>query len=200
VVKTRALIVAALACGAALAAAGVASGVFRNDGTVSAAPAVGSKSGRRMTVARFDPASGAADRVVVLERTPDGYLCVWDAPDPTGAHGVGGCNPADDPLGGRKLFTSLTYDGGPGAATVHDARLSGLAAAGVQQVVVAMSDGTTRGVHLAATDTRPVAGADYRSFAYRIRETDLRRGVTPVAVVALDSAGAEIDRQATGVG
>jgi hypothetical protein len=198
--KTRALIVSALACAAALAAAGVASGVFRHDGTVSAAPAVGSKAGKRMTVARFDPAAGAADRVVVLERTPDGYLCLWDAPDATGEHGLGGCNPADDPLGGHRLFASLTYDGGPNAATVRDARLSGLASVDVAQVVVAMSDGTRRSVHMAAPATRAVAGADYRSFAYRIREADLRRSVTPVAVVALDGAGAELDRQPTGIG
>jgi hypothetical protein len=199
-VKTRLLLAGALAGVAALAAAGLAAGVLRHDGTVSAAPAAGSADGKRMTVARFDPAPGSPDRVVVLERTPDGYLCLWDAPDATGARGVGGCNPAGDPLGGHRLLTSLTYDGGPGVATVHDARLSGLAAADVDHVAVAMSDGSARQVHLARPSTGALAGADLRPFAYRIRESDLRRGVTPVAVVAFDGAGAELDRQATGVG
>jgi len=198
--KTRALIASGIVVVVALATAGVAAGVFRHAGTVSAAPAIGAKAGKRMTVARFDSVQGAGDRVVVVERTPDGYLCLWDSPDTAAEEGTGGCNPVDDPLGGRKLFASITYDGGPSIATVHDARLSGLAAVDVDQVVVAMSDGSTRRVNLARPSTRAVAGADYRSFAYRVHEHDLRRGVTPVAVVALGASGVEIDRQATGVG
>jgi hypothetical protein len=198
--KTRVLIASGLATAVALAAAGVAAGVFRQPGTVSAAPAIGAKASKRMTVATFDAAQGADDRMVVIERTPDGYLCLWDSPDAAAEHGLGGCNPASDPLGGRKLFASLTYDGGPSVASVHDARLSGLASSDVDQVHVAMSDGSTRRVHLAKPSTRTVAGADYRSFAYRIHERDLRRGVTPVAVVAADAAGAELDRQSTGIG
>jgi hypothetical protein len=200
VTKTRALIASGLAVVAALGVTGVAAGVFRHAGTVSAAPAVGSKAGTRMTVAAFDKVQGTQDRVVVIERTPDGYLCLWDSPDAAAAQGLGGCNPADDPLGGRKLFASLTYDGGPGVASVHDARISGLAAEDVEQVLVAMNDGSTRRVHLAKPSTRAVAGADYNSFAYRVHENDLRRGVTPVAVLATDATGVELDRQPTGIG
>ena len=198
--KTRALLASGLAVVAALVVTGVAVGVFRHPGTVSAAPATGSQAGKRMTVATFDRVQGEADRQVVIERTPDGYLCLWDSPDATAVHGLGGCNAADDPLGGRKLFASITYDGGPGIASVHDARISGLAAEDVEQVVVAMSDGSTRRMHVTKPSTRDVAGADYRSFAYRVHDNDLRRGVTPVAVVAMDAAGAEVDRQTTGIG
>jgi hypothetical protein len=200
VTKTRALLASGLAVVAALAVTGVAAGVFRHPGTESAAPAIGTKASKRMTVATFDPVQGAADRMVVIERTPDGYLCLWDSPDAAADNGLGGCNPADDPLGGRKLFASLTYDGGPSIASVHDARISGLAAEDVEQVLVTMNDGSTRRVHLAKPSTRAVAGGDYRSFAYRVHENDLRRGVTPVAVVAIDAGGAEVDRQTTGIG
>jgi hypothetical protein len=197
---TRVLIASGLTALAALAVAGVAAGVFRQPGTISAAPSIHSKAGKRLTVAHFETEPGAADRAVVLERTPDGYLCVWDSPDADATHGVGGCNTADDPLAGRKLFASLTYDGGPSVAGVHDARISGLASADVDQVVVMMNDGSARGMRLARPSTRAVAGADYQAFAYRVHDRDLRRGVTPVAVVALDADGAELDRQATGIG
>jgi hypothetical protein len=45
-----------------------------------------------------------------------------------------------------------------------------------------------------------VAGKDYRVFAYRIRQADLRRGVTPVEIVVRAADGEVIDRQTTGIG
>jgi hypothetical protein len=194
----RLLIVLGVACAVVLAAAGVAAGFLRS--APSKAPDIGSKSGSRVTVARFAAGEGGPDRQVVVERTPDGYVCLWDSPDASALHGVGGCNDAADPLGGRKLFVSLTYDGGPDLGTVRDPRLSGLTAADVDHVVIEMSDGSSRIVRLSRASTRAVAGGDYAAFAYRVRESDLRRGVTPVAVLAVDAAEKEIDRQTTGIG
>lgn len=193
------LVLAALAV-LGLALGGIANGVFRNADSPSAFPDVHSPASRLATVARFPSEPGSPERQVVLQRTPDGYLCLWDSPDATARLGVGGCNPASDPLAGHELFVSLAYDGGPAVDTVRDARLSGLLAAHVDRVQVLMSDGSTRRVALSSAPTRSVADTDYRSFAYRIRQSDLRRGVTPVAVLALDATGAEIDRQTTGVG
>jgi hypothetical protein len=39
---------------------------------------------------------------------------------------------------------------------------------------------------------------EFQAFGYRMRRSDLRLGLEPVAVVALDSAGSEIARQTTG--
>jgi hypothetical protein len=196
----RFLIMVAAACGLLLVVAGVAGAFFRGGTPPSRPPDSGSPSGRRVTVAHFASAEGRPDRQVVVERTPDGYVCLWDSPDENTQHALGGCNDAGDPLGGHKLFASMTYDGGPDLATVRDPRLSGLTAADVDHVVLAMSDGSTRLVRLSRTSTRAVAGADYGSFAYRIHEADVRKGVTPVAVLAVDAAGHELDRQTTGIG
>jgi hypothetical protein len=197
--KKLIIVVAACVVGG-LAAAGVATAVFRAAGTPSAAPDLSSSTGDRMVVARFAHVAGSGDHVVVLQRTRDGYVCVWDAPDDSADKGGGGCNPAADPLGGRKLFVNLTYDGGPDASTVHDARLSGLVSSEVSAVDVVMTDGSTRRVAITHTNTRALAGADYGAFAYRVRQPEVRAGVTPVAVLARDSSGAVIDRQTTGIG
>jgi len=183
-----------------LVSGGAATGVFRNAGTPSAIADVHSAASVRATVARFAPESGMADRQVVLQRTPDGYLCLWDSPDASADHGVGGCNPSSDPLGGRKLFVSLAYDGGPNVQTVSDARLSGLLAPDVARVVLEMSDGSTRRVLLATASATKVVVQAYRVFAYRVRRSDLERGVGPVAVVAQAADGTELDRQTTGIG
>jgi len=183
-----------------LVSGGVASGVFGGAGSPSSIADIHSPASVRATVARFAPEAGEPDRLVVLQRTPDGYLCLWDSPDATADHGVGGCNPASDPLGGRKLFVSLAYDGGPSVQTVSDARLSGLLARDVARVVVEMSDGSTRRVLVAAAPATKVTSEAYRVFAYRVRRSDLNRGVGPVAVVAQAADGTELDRQTTGIG
>ena len=185
---------------AGLVSGGVASGVFRGAGAPSSVADIHSPASVRATVARFAPEAGAADRQVVLQRTPDGYVCLWDTPDGTADHGVGGCNPAADPLAGRKLFISLAYDGGPAVTTVGDARLSGFVAQDVARIAVEMSDGSTRAVPLVDTRATRVTGQAYRVFAYRIRTSDLAKGVGPVAVIALAADGTELDRQTTGIG
>jgi hypothetical protein len=196
----RHFIVAVVAVGLGLALGGIANGVFRAAGTPSATPDVRSHASDLLPVAQFPSETGRPDRQVVLQRTPDGYLCVWDSPDGTAEHGVGGCNSAADPLGGRKLFVSLAYDGGPAIATVHDARLSGIAAPDVTVAKLVMSDGSTRTIALSRASTRALAGEDYRSFAYRVRQSDILKGITPVAVLVLDADGSVIDRQVTGIG
>jgi len=138
--------------------------------------------------------------MIVIQRTPDGFVCFWDSPDPLGAKGVGGCNPAASPLGGRKLFVNLAYEGGPDADTVHDARLSGLTTPAVATAELLMSDGSTRALALRPTSARAIAGADYRVFAYRLREIDLTNGITPVEVVVRGPDGEVLDRQTTGIG
>jgi len=202
-VSTRTILIALVVCSVGgLAAGGVATAVFRTAGTPSAAPDITARTGDRAVVTRFAHESGVPDRVVLLQRTADGYVCLWDAPDVTGAKGVGGCNPAASPLGGRKLFVSLAYDGGPDVAGVHDARLSGLVASDVATAEVVMTDGSSRRLLIApaAANARTLSGADYRAFAYRIRESDLRSGITPVAVLVRDAKGGVIDRQETGIG
>lgn len=198
--NTKLLIGAGAAGLAALAAAGVATGVLRGAGSPSSQPDVASPDAERAIVASFPAAGQAHARALVLQRTPDGYVCLWDSPDGSVAKGLGGCNPASDPLGGRKLMVNLAYDGGPRASTVRDARLSGLAAAGVASAEVVMSDGSSRPLRLLRPGTRALAGADYAVIAYRVRESDLRAGATPVAVVVRDASGRELDRQTTGIG
>ncbi len=184
---------------AALAAAGVATGVLRGAGSPSSRPDISSPDATSAVVASFPAAGQARARALVLQRTPDGYVCLWDSPDGSVAKGLGGCNPAAAPLGGRKLMVNLAYDGGPRASTVRDARLSGLAVAEAASAEVVMSDGSSRPLRLLRPGTRALAGADYAVIAYRVRESDLRAGVTPVAVVVRDAAGRELDRQATGI-
>jgi len=196
----RVFVVAGVLCTVALALGGIASGLHRAAGTPSATPDIRGNAGAVQQVAQFAADGGRPVRQVVLQRTPDGYLCVWDSPDGTADHGVGGCNPADDPLAGHKLFVSLAYDGGPAVSTVRDARLSGLAAADVASARVVMSDGSMRPIALSPRSTRALAGQDYRPFAYRVRQADLVHGIGPTAVVALDERGRVIDRQATGIG
>jgi hypothetical protein len=198
--RNRALVVTGVVCTGALAVGGIANGLHRAAGTPSATPDIRGNAGTVEQVAQFAPESGRAARQVVLQRTPDGYLCVWDSPEGTADHGVGGCNPADDPLAGHKVFVSLAYDGGPAIAAVRDARLSGLAAADAASARLVMSDGTTRSILLSPQSTHAVAGKDYRPFAYRVRRGDLERGVGPVAVLVLDAQGRVIDRHVTGIG
>jgi len=198
--RKRVVIVAGAVTIAGLALGGIASGLHRTAGTPSAAPDIRSRPGTVEQVAQFTSENGRPGRQVVLQRTDDGYVCLWDTPDGAAEHGVGGCNPAADPLGGRKLLVSLAYDGGPALSTVHDARLSGLAAPDVAAARLVMTDGTTRSIALSRVATRALAGKDYRPFAYRVRQSDLGKGIAPVAVLVLDADGRVVDRQVTGIG
>ena len=145
----------------------------------------------RVEVARYAPAPGVPNLRVYLERKEGGLICLFDAPD--AAHeGGGGCNYANDPFGGKKIMFSLGWDGGPARNSISNARISGIVAADVATVRLEMSDGSTRSVIL--SDSSP-----YRAFAYRIKQSDLRAGVEPVAVLAFDAKGAQIDRQTTGL-
>ncbi len=146
-------------------------------------------------VADIGAAPGLAGRGVFVQMTSTGLLCIFDAPSATSLTRQGGCNGADDPLGGKKIFFSFAYDGGPAPADVTDARLIGLASPQVAAVAVLMSNGARRKMALRRAS---VGGAEYLAFGYRITKPDLRGGVTPTAVLALNEAGEEIDRQETG--
>lgn len=145
-------------------------------------------------VANIPASAGQAAHGVFAQATSAGFLCLWDAPSATSRQRMGGCNPADDPLGGRSLSASLAYDGGPGAARVTDARLIGIVAANVASVQVLLKDGNERAITLHRI---PRSIGDFRAFGYRFKPSDIRNG-GPTAVVALDADGKELDRQATG--
>ena len=148
-------------------------------------------------VADVPAGDGSSGGGVFVQVTRTGHICVWEAVSATSRERGGGCNSADDPLNGRSLSFTLGYDGGPSVADVKSATLVGLAATEVSRASVLMSDGTRREIHLKKAK---VAGDDYRAFGYRFKKADLRRGIEPTAVVAVDADGIEIDRQATGFG
>jgi len=147
-------------------------------------------------VADFPAADGLPARGVFAQVTSTGLFCLSDAPLDAPRAGGGGCNAADDPLGGAAISASLAYDGGPAVDSVRDARLIGLAAANVAIVRVRMSDGTWRPITL----KKSVVGEDLQVFAYRMRKSDLKKGIGPTAVVAFDVDGTEFGRQTTGIG
>ncbi|HEX6703023.1 MAG TPA: hypothetical protein VF101_20025 [Gaiellaceae bacterium] len=145
--------------------------------------------GKKVEVARFPSVPGLQDRSVFLAEA-DGLICLWDAVD--AAHeGGGGCNDANDPFAGRKMMFGLSWDGGPALSSVSNGRLSGLVAPDVDRVYLELSDGSKRPIRL--TNASP-----YRAFAYRISKADARPESQPVAVVAFDASGRQIDRQPTG--
>jgi hypothetical protein len=148
-------------------------------------------------VASIAASDGHPARGVFVQRTEMGRLCLWDAPSASSPERGGGCNSADDPLGASVLSASLAYEGGPGAKGVRDARLIGLTDGSVAAVEIVMTDGTRRRVSLEAATVGP---HDLGAFGYRFEQADLRKGIGPTAVVALDSTGAEVGRQPTGFG
>ena len=148
-------------------------------------------------VADIAPEGGIPGRGVYVQTTRTGHICVWEAPTATSRQRGGGCNTADDPLNGEPLSFTLSYEGGPAIADVRTATLFGLAAADVARASVLMSDGTERDVRLRRAR---VSGTDYLAFGYRIRRSDLRKGVGPTAVIARDASGVELGRQSTGIG
>jgi hypothetical protein len=152
---------------------------------------------RLTRVADIAPAEGASLKGVFVQRTDTGHVCVWEASSATSRDRGGGCNSADDPLNGRAVSFTLSYDGGPQIQTVTQASVFGLASADVARAAVVMSDGSVRQIRL-----RPVRveETDFQAFGHRFSRRDLGRAIGPVAIVAYDAAGAEIDRQPTGIG
>jgi hypothetical protein len=152
---------------------------------------------RPTRVADIPAADGLPARGVFAQITSTGHFCLSDAPLDAPLTGGGGCNPADDPLGGSVISASLAYDGGPTIEAVRDARLIGLVAADVASVRILMSDGSSRSVKLR---TSTVGDRGLQVFGFRVRKSDLKKGVGPIAVVALDENGSEVGRQTTGIG
>lgn len=148
-------------------------------------------------VADVEAADGAPKRGVYLQVTDTGHVCVWEAASPTSRERGGGCNTADDPLNGKALSVTLSYDGGPALSDVRSASLFGLVAPDVSGAKVLMSDGSSREIRLRQAH---IGDDAFQAFGFRVKNADLRKGRGPVAVVALNAAGAEIDRQVTGIG
>jgi hypothetical protein len=185
----------AIACGA------VAAGVFAGGvvGAQSVPVDVASSLGDEplAKVADIPTEEGRGGRGVFVQPT-DGFLCLWDAPSASSLTRQGGCNRSDDPLAGKKMMISFAYDGGPAVRDVRDARLIGLVSLDVAAIQVAMSDGSLRAVKLKHAGAISGAKGAFRAFGYRLKPSDYKRGVGPVAVVAFDAAGREIERQPTG--
>jgi hypothetical protein len=148
-------------------------------------------------LADIPAADGLPARGVFAQVTSTGHFCLSDAPVGAPLTGGGGCNSADDPLGGSSISASLAYDGGPAIEAVKDARLIGLASADVASVQVLMSDGTSRAIKLKKAK---VGSDEFNAFGYRFRKSDLKKGIGPTAIVAFDADGVEIGRQPTGIG
>jgi hypothetical protein len=189
-------VVAAMMTGAAIVAGGVIAGGF--DWSRSAEELDAALVEARPTqVADIPAADGHAARGVFAQVTSTGHFCLSDAPLDSPHMGGGGCNPLGDPLGGSAISASLSYDGGPAIETVRDARLIGLASSAVKNVRVLMSDESSHAVKMRSAK---VGSDEYGVFGYRVRRSDLKKGIGPIAVIALDVSGAEIGRQATGIG
>jgi hypothetical protein len=184
--------VAVMLIGGALASAVVARS-FDDGSTLTAAI----EEAPLVQVADVTAAEGAPALGVYAQLTTTGHLCVWEAPSATSRQRGGGCNTVDDPLNGRPVSFTLSYDGGPATVDVRSATVFGLALSSVASVRVVMSDGSWRAVKL----KKATIGSDeFRAFGYRFKKSDLKKGIGPIAVVSFDANGAEIGRQATGIG
>jgi hypothetical protein len=148
-------------------------------------------------VADIPAGDGARALGVFVQLTKTGHLCVWGAPSATSRERGGGCNAVDDPLNGEAISATLSYDGGPGHGRVSAATVFGLAAPEVASVRILMTDGTERVVRLRQAR---IGSDDLKAFGYRFSRADLRRGLGPTALVALDSEGVEVGQQPTGFG
>ena len=191
----RVVVVAAAAIAAVVLVGGVVAAGF--DWSRSAEEMKASLAQTRpIKVADIPAADGIAARGVFAQITSTGLFCLTDAPLDAPLEGGGGCNAADDPLGGGAVSASLAYDGGPAIETVKDARLIGLAAGEAASVRVLMSDGSTHAAKL----KKSTVGRDLQVFGFRVQKSDLKKGIGPIAVVALDERGDEIGRQTTGIG
>jgi hypothetical protein len=149
-----------------------------------------------MRVADIEASEGAPARGVFVQLAKTGHLCVWEAPSATSAERGGGCNSIDDPLNGKALSATLSYDGGPAISDVRSASIFGLAAVDVSRLRVLMRDGTFREIKLKKAK---VGSNEFQAFGYRLKKADLNRG-GPSAIVAYAAGGNEIGRQPTGIG
>ena len=192
----HALVAALVAVAASVLVTGVVGAGFdwsRGSDELNAALA----DGEPTQIADIAAADGLPARGVFARFTSTGHFCLSDAPVDAPNMGGGGCNSADDPLGGKDFSVSLAYDGGPALDAVRDARLIGLATERVSSVRVLMSDGTWRPVKL----KKARVGADiFKAFGYRFKKSDLKKGLGPTSVVAFDASDVEIGRRATGIG
>jgi hypothetical protein len=191
--KVAVIVVAALVAAVVVGAVGAGYDWSRSSSELEAAIVDASPT----QVADVPAADGLPTRGVFAQVTSTGHFCLSDAPLDAPLRGGGGCNPLEDPLGGSDVSVSLAYEGGPAIETVRDARLIGLASSSVATVHVLMSDGSSRAVKL---KTAKVGSDQYSAFGFRVKKSDLKKGIGPVAVIALDASGAEIARQTTGIG
>jgi hypothetical protein len=192
----KAVVLAVVAVAAAVLVGSVVAGGFdwsRSSDELQAALA----ETRPERVADIPAADGLPARGVFAQLTSTGHFCLSDAPLDAPLAGGGGCNAADDPLGGSVISASLAYDGGPTIEAVRDARLIGLAAANVASVRILMTDGSSRAAKLRMST---VGDRGLQVFGFRVRKSDLKKGIGPVAVVAYNEDDAEIGRQTTGIG
>ena len=195
-IRSRWIVLFAVVLAAGVSARGVVASQLRADAVVEELES--SLAGEQLVrIADIAAADGHLSRGVFAQSTSAGFFCLWDAPSAGALNRQGGCNSADDPLGGRQMFISFAYEGGPAASDVTDARLIGLVADAVSSVAVVMDDGTRRAMKLRKATIESRA---YSAFGHRFSRGELRRGAAPVAVVALEENGDEIDRQATGFG
>jgi hypothetical protein len=178
---------------AGLVAGAVVAGQFDDGSHLSAAI----EESELVKVADIPSSDGAPAKGVYVQLTRTGHLCVWESVSATSRERGGGCNTVDDPLNGQALSFTLSYDGGPAVADVRTATLFGLATPQVARAGVLMSDQSRHDLRL--RDVR-IGDTDYRAFGYRVKRTDLKKGIGPIAVIALDASGAEIGRQTTGIG
>lgn len=190
--RSTAVVVGALAL-AGISAGALIAGQFVSTGD-SAALEEELQSEPMIRVADVPADMGNAAHGVFVQRTTQ-FFCYWDAPSAASTTRQGGCNSADEPLGGRPMAASLAYEGGPSVGAVTDARIVGLAEARIAAIQVVMSDGSTRRV---ALKKAKVGDDEFHAFGYRIKSRDLRQGLGPMAVVAFDANGVEVHRQPTG--
>jgi hypothetical protein len=193
--RRGALVVALVVVASAVLATGVVAGHFQSVDPPSFHQAM--TTGEITQVAGVQAEDGSPGRGVFAQLTQDGHLCVFEAPSATSrAHG-GACNSVDDPLNGSAISATLSYDGGPDISSVTTATLFGLAAPEVARAAVVMSDGSSRTIKLKKAK---VGSDEFRAFGHRIRKSDLKKGIGPIAIVAFDSSGVELARQPTGIG
>lgn len=194
--RKRLVLICSAALAIAVAGAGLA-GAQSLLGSNDPAPRLRELQNQRLgrAVAAFASQPGRPDMSVYVARLADGSLCVSAATADRKAWGAG-CNPATAPLGSKPFTAMFSYDGGPAAEAVREARLFGLARRDVAALRAEMSDGSFRELPLSA---QPVATTAFRVYAYRVSTKDLNSGVTPLAVVAYGRSGNEIARQATGL-
>lgn len=197
--KRMVLVVAGLGAAVACVVAGAVVAAQFNGSLPPDPEAIGRaiESAPMIKVAEIEAADDKPARGVFVQLTDTGHVCIWDARSASARQRQGGCNRAEDPLGGSAVSASLAYDGGPAIETVRDARLTGLASAETASLQIVMSDGSNRAIKL---EKAKVGADEFQAFGYRVRKSDLKRGIGPTAVVAFDASGIELGRQPTGIG